>query len=542
MDSLGGNLAVIDYIIIGVYMAGVLYLGSYFAKYIHSSSDFFLAGRSLPFWAIGMSVVVSDIGAIDLITGAGAAYDRGIAQANFDWIGSVPAILIAAFIFVPYYWRAGVYTLPEFLGRRYNSATRWLHALVLLSFMLATVSIMLWTSAVFLNKVLGMDHLTAIWVTTIVVGCYAISGGLAAVVMTDVMQMVVMFVGTGALLTLGLWEVGGWSGMVEKVLAQPEQTEEYFRLLVEHRQGTKYPWPGMVFSLGIIMSTAYFVGNQAVMQRALGARSEWDAKAGMLTAGLFKMAIPVLVFLPGMAARGLYPGLDPSDAAIPILIDRLMPAGLKGLMFAAFFAALMSSVDSYLNSCVTIFTGDIYRPIHKGLTGGDLSSRLGLILGRSLTAVILVAAAIYAPNFANHDTLYDVFQTLLSLFQGPTLAILLLGIFWRGATAWGGFAGLVIGVGLTVILNILGDAVFISAAGSYLFVSFWSFWAALAVTIIVSLVTPRKTRHELEGLIYGSVVTGSQATGSQATGSRATGSRANGEQANGGRANEVRTT
>ncbi len=536
MDSLAGNLAVIDYIIIGVYMAGVLYLGSYFAKYIHTSGDFFLAGRSLPFWAIGMSVVVSDIGAIDLITGAGAAYDRGIAQANFDWIGSVPAILIAAFIFVPYYWRAGVYTLPEFLGRRYNSATRWLHALVLLSFMLATVSIMLWTSAVFLNKVLGMDHLTAIWVTTIVVGCYAISGGLAAVVMTDVMQMVVMFVGTGALLTLGLWEVGGWSGMVEKVLAQPEQTEEYFRLLVEHRQGTKYPWPGMVFSLGIIMSTAYFVGNQAVMQRALGARSEWDAKAGMLTAGLFKMAIPVLVFLPGMAARGLYPDLDPFDAAIPTLIDRLMPSGLKGLMFAAFFAALMSSVDSYLNSCVTIFIGDIYRPIHKGLTGGDLSSRLGLILGRSLTAVILVAAAIYAPNFANHDTLYDVFQTLLSLFQGPTLAILLLGIFWRGATAWGGFAGLVIGVGLTVILNILGDAVFISAAGSYLFVSFWSFWAALAVTIVVSLVTPRKTSQELEGLIYGSVVINSQATGTQATGSRANGKRANEEQANEGRA------
>ena len=122
MDS----LATIDYVIIFVYMAGVLIIGSYFGKYVSSTGDLFLAGRSLPFWAIGMSIVVSDIGAIDLIGGAGGAYDRGIAQANFDWIGSVPALLVAAFIFVPYYWRAGVYTLPEFIGRRYNSAARWL--------------------------------------------------------------------------------------------------------------------------------------------------------------------------------------------------------------------------------------------------------------------------------------------------------------------------------------------------------------------------------------------------------------------------------
>ncbi len=505
MDGISSNLETIDYIIIAVYMIGVLYIGSYFAKYIHTSGDFFLAGRSLPFWAIGMSVVVSDIGALDLIAGAGGAYDRGLAQANFDWIGSVPALLIAAFIFVPYYWRAGVYTLPEFLGRRYNFATRWVNALVLLVFMLATVSIMLWTSAVFLNQVLDWDHTTAIWITATIVGCYAISGGLAAVVMTDVLQLVVMFVGTGALLALGMWEVGGWDGMVEKVLVQPGETEDYFRLLVEHKEGTQYPWPGMVFSLGIIMSTAYFVGNQAVMQRALGARSEWDAKAGMITAGLFKMAIPVLVFLPGMAARGIFPDLDSSDGAIPTLIDRLMPPGLKGVMFAAFFAALMSSVDSYLNSCVTIFTGDIYRPLHKKFSGNEMSEKLGLTLGRSLTAFVLVSAAIYAPNFSKSEALYDVIQTLLSLFQGPVLAILLLGIFWRGATAWGGFAGLVLGVGLTSVLNILGDAVFISD-DPYLFVSFWSFWASLSVTIAVSFVTKKKTAEELEGLVYGSVL------------------------------------
>jgi len=499
------ELAVIDYVIIVVYMAGVLFIGSYFGRYVKSSGDLFLAGRSLPFWAIGMSIVVSDIGALDLIGGAGGAYDRGIAQANFDWIGSVPALLVAAFIFVPYYWRAGVYTLPEFIGRRYNGAARWLLASVLLLFMLLTLSILLWTSSVFLNTVLGWDYAVGIWVTAIIVGLYTVSGGLAAVVMTDVMQLVVMFVGTAALLALGMWEVGGWAGLQATILAQPDTTEDYFRLLQPHEPGNDYPWPGMVFSLGIIMSTGYYVGNQAVMQRALGARSEWDAKASMLAAGAFKLLIPFLVFLPGMAARAIAPDLEKHDEAIPLLMNLLLPPGLKGLMFAAFFAALMSSVDSYLNSCVTIFTGDVFRPIYQAVRGRELSGKFGLVLGRVMTAATLLFAALYAPRFADSATLYDNVQTLLSLFQGPTLAILLLGIFWPRATGWGGFAGLVVGCCFTFGLNRLGDAVFMSD-DPYLYVAIWSFIFAFAATVIVSLLTRPESAEKLDGLVYGTVV------------------------------------
>ncbi|MCA9216053.1 MAG: sodium/solute symporter [Planctomycetales bacterium] len=500
-------LAPIDYVIIVVYMAGVLFIGSYFGKYVSSTGDLFLAGRSLPFWAIGMSIVVSDIGALDLIGGAGGAYDRGIAQANFDWLGSVPALLLAAFIFVPYYWRAGVYTLPEFIGRRYNGLARWMLATVLLLFMVLTLAILLWTSAVFLNEILGWDHRVAIWVTAIIVGIYTASGGLAAVVMTDVMQLVVMFVGTAALLALGMWEVGGWSGLQETLLAQPDVNEDYFRLLHPHRPENEYPWPGMVFSLGIIMSTGYYVGNQAVMQRALGARSEWHAKASMLTAGVFKIMIPFLVFLPGMAARAIAPDLELHDKAVPTLINALLPAGLKGLMFAAFFAALMSSVDSYLNSCVTIFTGDVFRPIYQAATKREVSGRLGLVLGRIMTVAILFFAAVYAPRFSNSETLYDNVQTLLSWFQGPTLAILLLGIFWKRATAWGGVAGLFVGFCFTFGLNRLGDSVFM-AKDPYLYVAVWSFVFALATTVIVSLLTEPESEEKLRGLVYGSVVTG----------------------------------
>ncbi len=505
MDQVTSQLAAIDYTIIVTYMAGVLFIGTFFARYVHTSGDFFLAGRALPFWAIGMSIVVSDIGAIDVVTGSGAAYARGIAQANFDWIGSVPAVLVAAFVFLPYYWRAGVFTIPEFLGRRYNAATQVIHASVLLVFMVANVSMMLWLSAVFLNQVLGWSPETGIWVTAIIVGLYTVTGGLAAVVMTDVMQLVVMFIGTAALLVLSLWEVGGWSGMQATILAQPEMTEDYFRLLLPHGEGTEYPWTGMVFSLGLVMSTAYFVGNQAIMQRALGARTEWDAKAGMIFAGLFKLLIPLLVFVPGMAARAIDPGLAKPDYAVPTLVNTLLPAGLRGLMFAAFFAALMSSVDSYLNSCVTVFTSDLYQKVHRRFTGRLLGEVSGLWLGRALTVVLLVGASAGAPVFGNFQTLYDAIQTLLSLFQGPTLAVLLAGIFWRRATGLGGLAGLTLGVCLTFFLNVLGDSVFPSTS-AYLYVAFWSFWFSLIITVLVSLATPAEPAEKLRGLVYGEVL------------------------------------
>jgi SSS family solute:Na+ symporter len=253
------------------------------------------------------------------------------------------------------------------------------------------------------------------------------------------------------------------------------------------------------------------------MQRALGARSEWDAKASMLTAGLFKLMIPVLIFLPGLAARALFPDLPKSDLAIPTLINTVLPPGLKGLMFAAFFAALMSSVDSYLNSCVTVFLGDIYRPVHRLMTGQPMSELFGLRLGRALTAAVLIGGALWAPYFSDAETLYDSIQGLLSLFQGPTLAILLLGIFWHRTSSMGGFAGLAFGVLLTVVLNILGDGsfagedgtekyIFLSNDASYLYISFWSFLVSLVVTIAVSLVTRPKSPEELRGLVFGSVV------------------------------------
>ncbi len=510
MPETHSALAGIDLVIILAYTLGMLAVGAYYSRYVHSSGDYLLAGKALPFWAIGVSIVASDIGAIDLVFGSGGAYQYGVSQANFDWIGSVPAVFLAAFIFVPYYWRAGVFTIPEFLGRRYNRGVQYIEAVIWLIFMTTNVAIMLYTASVILNTILGWDTLTAICFTAVIVGVYTVAGGLAAIVMTDVMQVVVMFIGTGALVVLGLWEAGGLSGLAEKVSAGGQQHPHYFSLLLPHDTTTPYPWTGILMGLGLVLSTAYFVGNQAVLQRALGARSEWDAKAGMIVAGLLKLAIPLLMFLPGLCARALYPNLQAADQAVPHMVRELMPPGLTGLMFAAFFAAIMSSVDSYLNSCTTVFISDIYRPMYQWLRGHELPDRHGLMLGRGLTAGLLIVGVPIAMAIKDvYQTMYTALQTMLSLFQGPTLALLLLGILWSRATGWGGLAGLVIGVCTTLLLTLLGDAAF-PMADPFLFVGFWSFVVSMVVTIVVSLLTPAEPPEKLRGLVMGQVMQDAQ--------------------------------
>ncbi len=499
------SLTAIDYTIILVYVIGVFVLGTFFGRYVKDSADFFVAGRALPFWAIGMSIVVSDIGATDFIATSGAGYTYGIAAANFDWIGSMPAMVFAAFLFVPYYWRAGVFTIPEFLGRRYNTAVQMMHGGIWGLVLVTMLSVMLYLTAVMMNTILGWDIVTCIWAMALITGIYTFSGGLSAVVMTDVVQLIIMFIGGFALLLLSLHEVGGWTALQEKILAMPGK-EDHFTLLLPHDSPTPYPWTGIVFGLGIVMATGYMAGNQSIVQRTLGARSEWDAKGGMLFGGFLKVFIPALVIVPGLCAVYLYPDLPQGDMAVPTMMREILPPGLRGLMFAALFAALMSSVDSSLNSATTIWITDIYGSIHRMVNGKNMTPRMALILGRVFTVIFIVAAALFAPIFANdkYATMYDFIQTVLSMFQGPVLAILVLGILWRRATQWGALAGLVLGVMFTTILNNT-DGVFPSD-DPFLFVAWWSFVFSLIVTVLVSLVTPPEPEEKIRGLIFGQVM------------------------------------
>ncbi len=524
------NLHWIDLTIVAVYLAGCFGIGLYTTKYIDNAGDFFLAGKALPFWAIGFSIVVSDIGATDFVGVAGNAYTYGISAANFDWLGSMPAMVFAAFIFVPYFWRSGVFTIPEFLGRRYNAGVQLINAGIWTMVMLISLVMMLWTTADDLVRtVLGYDPMYTVWAMALITGIYTFSGGLSAVVMTDVVQLLVMYVGGLGLLALSLWEVGGWSRMRSVIESMGSDFSNHFTILLPNDHSA-FPWSGIVFGLGVVLAVAYMSGNQAIVHRTLGARSEWDAKAGMLLGGFLKSFIPLMVALPGLCALVYLPqaiSADPSsvpadmvktvstaigdvpmlkeqDKVVPTMMRLMLPPGLQGLMFAGLFAALMSSISGTLSSASTIFVTDIFNRSRILLGRKALNERQALNWGRGFTAFLIIASALLAPQFARVGGLYNFIQTVLSLFQGPTLAILLLGILWRRANRWGALTGLITGVIFCFILWSVPNL--FPAQDPFLYVAMYSFLFALVVTVVVSLLTPPEPEEKIRGLVWGSVL------------------------------------
>lgn len=490
-------LSGIDYFVVIAYMTGILLLGFYFRKFVHNSRDFFLGGKMLPFWAIGMSIVVSDIGAQDFVGVSGQAYRFGVSVGNFDWIGSVPAMLLAAFVFVPYFWKAGLYTIPEYLGRRYNGGVRVLASLTWIIFFAFNLGVTFWASALLLKSLMGWPEWLSILLTATVVGSYTLMGGLTAVVMTDVVQMIIMFVGGAAVVVLGFVHVGGWDGLVDKVSAMGQEYDGYFNLIQPVDTKTPFPWTGILFGLTFVMANAYMIGNQAVVQRCLAAKDEWHAKASMIWGAVLKMFIPILVLFPGLMALVVFPNLENGDLAFPSLIAKLLPPGLGGLMFAALLAGLMSSIDSMINSTATLWTKDIYeRYLRKGA-----SDQHYLRVGKITTVVLLGFGVLTSPVSSYFEGIYVAIQTFLSFFQGPIFSILFLGIFIPRITQWGGLAGLVGGICSSALMFIFRDQLF-NIQDPFLYVSWWSFVVGLVLTLIVSCFTRAHSKERLAGLVF----------------------------------------
>lgn len=492
------NLAGIDYVIIAFYLVGILLLGVYFRRYVHTAEGYFLAGRMLPFWAIAFSIVGSDIGVTDFIGLSGEAYKHGIVAANYDWIGSVPAMILAGLVFIPYYWRNGVYTIPEYLGLRYNIYVRTFSAFLWLIVISFNIGIMFWISGGIISDLLGWPLFVSILLMASIVGTYTLFGGLSAVVMTDVVQVVIMMIGSSAILILGFIEIGGWGAMVELIQSRGPEFNNHFKLILPMNTESPYPWTGILFGLTLVLAPAYYIGNQNIVQRCLGASDEWNAKAGMLGAAFLKTLVPLFIVFPGLIALALYPGIENSDKTLLTLVEHLLPAGITGLVLAAFIAALMSSIDTFLASTSTIFTKDIYQNFIRK----DAPDSHYLKVGRWVTAIILIIGMISAPLTDRFDGVYTYFQTLNSFIQGPLLAILLLGIFWSRTSRIAGLAGLTGGVLCALLMFIFSDQLF-TIKDPYLYIAWWSFVGAFIITIVITLITRPPEIKEIRGLVYG---------------------------------------
>jgi SSS family solute:Na+ symporter len=494
------GIAGIDAFIVILFLIGILLFGVFFKRFVKTSEDYFLAKKVLPWWAIGMSIVLADIGAIEYMGMAGGAYRYGLVQANFDWIGCMPAMIVSALIFMPYYWKAGVYTVPEYLGRRYNVYVQSIEAFLWVAFLAFALAIILWATAIFLNTMMGWPNYVSIIVTAVIVGMYTISGGLSAVVMTNALQLVIMFIGAIAMLVLGFISTGGWGGMMEKIYSLGPEFKNHFELILPMDTKTPYPWAAIVLGSAMVIGPAYWIGNQAIIQSALGARNEWDAKAGMMWAAILKMLIPALIAIPGLIALALYPGLSDGDRALPELVKNILPPGLTGLVFAAFFAALMSTVAAYLESATTLFTKDIYQKFIKK----EAPDKHYLKVGRILTAGIIIWGVIFAPISSKFPGIFVALQTLMSMFYGPTFAILLLGMVWKRSTQWGGLFGLISGVLLSSVLFAFRSH-FFNIPDPFLYIGWWSFVLAVVVNVVVSYFTKPEPDEKLRGLVYGMV-------------------------------------
>lgn len=460
-------------------------VGLTISRRVHSAKDFFLASRSLTWWIIGLSIIGTNIGANDYVGAAGGAYRVGIAQANFEWIGAIPAMILASLLFIPLYWRAGVYSIPEYLGRRYNKWVRVIAAGIASVFSIFAVAVALWAIAITLQSYLGWPVWVGILVTGTVVGLYSVSGGLAAVAFTDALQVSIMFIGGLAIMWLGLDEAGGLAAFSDALVAEnPDHLKVY--LPADHES---FPWPGVILGLGLVLSPAYWCGGQAILQRTLAARSQWDASAAMMFAAFAKTFIPVLIVFPGLLALVMQASIEYPDMSLPWVVKNVLPPGLSGLMFIAIIAALQSSLDSSLNSTSLMITRDIRHVLLP-----HANREHDLLIGRWLTLIILVFGMIYAPFIGDFGGIYQLLQTLLSLFQGPMLALLVMGAFMRSTTPAAALIAIVSGVALAGAL--------LAAGLVMLYVAFYTFVYSIACLYLVSRVTSPRPDEELVDLVY----------------------------------------
>ncbi|MEM9620587.1 MAG: sodium/solute symporter [Pseudomonadota bacterium] len=474
----------LDLLIIIGYLLLIVFVGLRLSGKVNNAHDFFLAGRSLAWWVIGLSIIGTNIGADSYIGAAGNAYNVGIAQANFEWIGAIPAMILASLVFIPLYWKAGVYSIAEYMGLRYSQAVRVLAAAITVVVAIFAIGVALWAIALTLQTYLGWPIWLGIMVTGTVVGLYSVAGGLAAVAFTDTLQVIIMFLGGLIIVGLGISQTGGMTSFAETLIAEnPTHLQAY--LPADHEG---FPWPAVILGLGVVLSPAYWCAGQAILQRSLGARSQWDASAGMMFAALGKSFVPLLVVFPGLLALVMHANLEYPDMALPWVIKNVLPPGISGLMFIAIIAALQSTIDSGINSTSLLITRDIRHVLMPNANRDN-----DLKIGRYLTIGILLLAMCIAPLISNMGGIYSFIQTMLSLFQGPMLALLLLGAFTRRATPTAGLFTLLTGVPLA--------AVIMASGVNMLYVAFTSFVYALAALWIVSGFTAPSTQ-DLSKLTY----------------------------------------
>jgi SSS family solute:Na+ symporter len=461
---MGSSLAAVDLTIVGLYFLAVLAVGLWMARKTSTGEDLFLAGRSLGWWAIGFSLFASNISSTTLIGLTGAAYKSGIAVSNYEWMATVVLVFFSLY-FIPGYIRSRISTVPEWLERRYDRRSRlYFSGLTIMTNIIVDTAGSLYAGAMVLHLFFPqIDLYTTCIVLALVAGLYTAAGGLAAVVYTDVIQAVVLIAGAVVMSVMIF-------GRVDYDWAQVQaQTPPEMLSVIRPLGDKELPWLGTLIGVPIL-GFYFWCTNQFIVQRVLGARSVNHARWGALLGALLKLPVLFIMVLPGTVARLVFPGLEDGDAVFPTMITQLLPVGAKGLVLAGLIAAIMSSIDSTLNSASTLVTLDFIKPRRP-----DMSPRRVALVGRVTIGVIMIISALWAPQIAHFEGLFNYLQAVLSYIVPPVTVLFILGTFWRRGTPGAGFYTMIVGHLLSVGVfvgqktGVLPDLHFTIVAGALFF-------------------------------------------------------------------------
>lgn len=461
------------------FLLGVIGISLYASRREKNAEDYFLAGRNLSWWLIGFSLIASNISTEHFVGMAGSGYgELGLAVASYEWMAAVTLVVVAVF-FLPKFLRSGIYTIPEYLEYRYNKAARLLMAsFLMVAYVVVALAAVLYSGALFIETAFEIDFEYAIWMLGVLAGAYTIYGGLKAVVWSDLIQGIALLLGGVVITILGFREMGG--------------VDKFFEF-AEPKLHTVLPWnhPEMpwlaVFIGGMWIPNLFYWGlNQFITQRTLGAKSLAEGQKGIFFAAFLKLLIPFIIIFPGIMALQLYPDLiAKDDQAYPVLMRELLPAGLRGIMFAALFGAIMSSLDSLLNSVSTIFTMDLYRNLRKG----NHSPRHLMMVGRIATAGFMVLACLWAPVIAGAEGVFKYIQMVWGFISPGIVASFVIGMLWKRVPPAGAIGAMILGAPIYgLLLWLLPDVAFLHHMAITFVVLFA--WMA-AVTLHKPLPEPR---------------------------------------------------
>jgi len=498
------NFSVLDWLVVALYFAivfGVAWYTSRGKAIRETSSGYFLAGRNIGWFVIGASLFASNIGSEHLVGLAGTGAASGVAVGQFEVLACFMC-LILGWVFVPFYLKSGVFTMPEFLERRYSTGARWYLAIVsIIAYVLTKISVTIAAGAIVFETLMGIDFWTGALIVVIATGIYTVFGGLIAVLYTDMIQMFV-FIGGSLFITMaGLNELGGWSVLRETA------GSDFFNMW-KPITDPNFPWTGILFGAPIL-GVWYWCTDQFIVQRVLSAPNQDQARRGSIFGGFLKL-LPLFIFvIPGVIAYALVQQgklqLTTPDQALPTLVGALLPTGLRGIVVAGLLAALMSSLSAVFNSCSTLITWDIYKKLHP-----EASEKRLVAVGQISTAVLVGFGLLWIPMMKLiSGQIYQYLQSVQAYISPPIAAVFLIGIFWKRVNARGAMAslltGFVLGMGrLIAELNksSLSGFLYTFADINFLHFALFLFLICTAVLIIVSFTAPSPSDSRLAGLTF----------------------------------------